>query len=103
MGFQNRILVLLLESVLGKCLTRFWFAFPFILCRDVPTTATAVDGTESIGEGTSRGMSQGEPSRVAPKRRLSEEEKGKAVASPESGKRGRSEQNSRGLNGISIQ
>lgn len=70
--------------------------------RIVPTTGTAVDGTVSIGEGTSRGMSQEEPSRVAPKRRLSEEDKGKAVASPESGKRGRSEQNSRGLNGISI-
>ncbi|KAE9446426.1 hypothetical protein C3L33_21674, partial [Rhododendron williamsianum] len=66
----------------------------------MPTTATG--GIENVGEGTSRRMSQGEPSRVAPKRRLSEEEKGKAVASPESGKRGRSEQNPQGLNGISI-
>lgn len=66
----------------------------------MPTTATG--GIESVGEGTSRCMSQGEPSGVAFKRRLSEEEKGKAVASRESGKRGRSEQNPQGLNGISI-
>lgn len=69
----------------------------------MPTNATAVDGSESVGEGRSRGMSQEEPPRVATKRSLSEKDKGKAVACPESGKRGRYEQKSRGLNGISIQ
>ncbi|KAH7852930.1 hypothetical protein Vadar_031093 [Vaccinium darrowii] len=71
--------------------------------RIVPTAATAVDSSESVGEGRSSGMSQEEPPRVVTKRRLSEKDKGKAVASPESGKRGRYEQKSRGLNGISIQ
>lgn len=67
------------------------------------TTANAVEGTNRIVKEAPRDVSQEAPSRAAAsKRRLLAADKGKAVASSGNGKRGRVDQTSGVLYGISI-